>query len=246
MRVLGRLVLVQVACLILMLALAPLAAVVLLGAPGLGALLADPSMVAAALRSMLLGEAGTAIGWPAGLLAALAIWGRPPALRRLVLGCALLILVAPPSVFAAGLVRLANGAGVAGAHVLALLAAHAAPAAAIVALVMTGALNQLDPRLRHSAATCGATAGQTWRLVLFPALAMPLAVAAAAGFAVSLGRAGLDARLAPLHHPTLAGLLDAAWRQADVAAAPEALLLAMLATAPLLGVGLLAVLRTKV
>jgi putative spermidine/putrescine transport system permease protein len=244
MRRLGRLVLVPIAALTFAAAFIPLFACILLGAPGLEPSAAEPALMAACLRSLLLAAAAVAIGWPAGVVAALAIWASPKACRRLVLGASLVVLLLPASLTAPGLGRLADLAAVSDARLAAVLAGHAAPASAIVLLVMTGALNRLDPTLMRSAAACGATRGQTWRLGLLPPLAGALALAAAAAFAFSLTQTRLD-HLLLAGHPTLAALLDAATSEGDVATAPEALLLAILVTLPLIPLALVAALRFR-
>jgi ABC-type spermidine/putrescine transport system permease subunit II len=230
------------ASLVWLLAMAPVLACMALGAPGLGHAVADPVIVAAALRSLLVAEAAVTLGWPVGVLAALTIWDAPFWLRRVGLGAALLVLLVPAALSGRGLVGAADASGIAGAHVAADLLAHVAPAAGLVTLVLTAALNRLDPRTLASAASSGATPGQAIRLVVLPPLAMPLALSAASAFALAVSELRLDHLLAPLHHPTLAALLDQAVRQADTTAAPEALLLTCLAAAPLPPLGLLALL----
>lgn len=223
------------------LALTPLLSALLLGWAGAGPLLSDPGFVAATLRGLLLAEMAVLIGWPAGVLAAFAIWGSGRPFRRMVLGAALLVLLMPPVLTAQGVLLVVNGAIPTRLGVLAVL--HAAPAAGIATLTMTGALNRLDPVILRSAAGSGASRLQTWRLVLLPVLAMPLAIAAAAGYAFSLGLIRLDSMLAPPAHPTLGGLLGLSLRHHDVVAPAQALVLYTLILAPLAVLALLTLLR---
>lgn len=219
---------------ILALTLAPYLAAIVLGAAALPHSLGDPGFVAAWLRGLLLAEGAVAIGWPCGVAAALALWNAPPGPRRLVLGASLLTLLMPQHLPARGLAMLADHLALPWVRLACLLAAHAATAAALVLLIVTAALNRLDPAMLRSATLAGASLWQARRLVLLPPLAVWLAGAAAAAFAMSLGQAAFDGLLAPSHQMTLAGMVFMAWNRADVLLAPALLALAMMALAPVL------------
>jgi putative spermidine/putrescine transport system permease protein len=240
-----RLLLSPVAAASLALAVSPLTAVILLGLPSVAALQDDPIWLEAALRSLLLAEVAVLVGWPAGCAAAFAIWGAQTGARRGVLGIGLVPLLLPSAWVVHGLGLIAEGSGLHGAHLIALALGHAAPSASIALLVMTGFLNRLDPMLLRTAAGCGASPFMAWRLILLPALALPLALSAAAAFALSLGRIELDRAVAPPHHPSLAGLLGTAAQAGDTATAPAALVLCLMAALALAIAGLLPLLRRR-
>jgi ABC-type spermidine/putrescine transport system permease subunit II len=216
------------------LAMAPSLAVLLLGAPGLPNIAADPVWATAAVRSLLLTELALAIGLPVGLAAALALWGGRPVLRRLGLGLAAGVMLAPAPVLGAGLADITGRMGFAGAQVTALVLAHGAAAAALTLFILTARLNDVDPRILLAAASGGAPTGLAWRVAVLPALAWPLAVSAACCIAFSVGQAGLDARLEAARHPTLDVLGGWVSTLGGAAAPPAMLLLAGLAAAPLL------------
>ena len=232
MRALGRVALVPAAALTALLVFIPVLAVVVLGVPGLGPTLADPTIVSAARRGVQAATLAASAAWCAGVLAAFGVWGGGGALRRLVLTAAWFLLLVP----AQGWRFLVQGDGF--APQAAACIARAAPASGLVVLIMTAALNRLDPQILRSAAASGAPPLQAWLRAVLPALAWPLGLAGAGAFALCLWQP-LDA----LHaHPALGGLLGQAVRQHDTAAAPEALLMAAAALAPLLPLGLLALL----
>jgi ABC-type spermidine/putrescine transport system permease subunit II len=243
MRALASLITAPAASLALFVAMAPALAVLVLGAPAAGGLLREPVWIAAMLRSLLLAELAVVIAWPLGTLAALGIWGARRTTRRIVLGLGLLPLLIPPGWAARGLESAADQSGIEGAHLAALIAGHAVPAAAIVLLVLTGFLNRLDPAIRWTASASGASPGRTRRLVLLPNLTFPFVIAAAAACVFSLGQGVLDHRLAPAHHPSLAGLLASATAAHDATAAPAAFILTAMALFPLPVLTLLWLLR---
>ncbi len=210
-----------------LLAAAPLLAIIAMGAPGLHALAGDPALLLSIRRSLAEAALVTAIAWPAGVSAALSIWGSKPALRRLVLAAAWLALLMPRALTVHGLT-------LHGQHPLAELAVQAAPSAGLVLLIVTAVLNRLDPRLLHSAAANGAAPWRAWALIL-SSVVEPIALAGAAAFALGIG----GIALLPDRGPALAGMLRQAARLGDTATAPEALLLLGLAAAPLLAVAVL-------
>ncbi len=223
---LARLLLTPVAALCLVLALAPLVAVIALGMPGAVAAAQDLPWAGQVLRSLLLAEAAALAAWLAGLLAALGIWGADGRIRRPVLGASLVPLLTPPGWMARGLFLAAHAAGLHDVRLAAQVAGHAAPSAALVLLILTGFLNRLDPRLMLAAAACGASAGRARRLILLPNLAGGLAVAAAASFTLSIGQAALDAALSPPDQP---GVHTALIRAVQAGDAVPALLLGVCA-----------------
>ena len=249
---LGRAALVPAAALTFLLASVPILTLVVLGAPilapkaGLALNAGGPLGFPALWGSVRMALVGASAGWAAGTLAALGIWSRAAPVRRLVLGAAWLVLLVPQGFAAQGIVRMAQATGLTmaaqtGAAHAASILAQAAPAAGLVLLIMTAALNRLDPQILRSAAASGATPPQAWLHAVMPALAWALTMAAAAAFALCLSRWQLDAPLSS-HRPALGGMLGQAARQHDAAAAQQALLMAGLTLAPLLPLGLLAVL----
>jgi len=223
--------------------LAPLFGLAVLGEPGLTAIGANPAWVAACLRTLLVAEAAVPIALLLGVAASLGLWQAPLAARRLILGVALLPLLAPAQWSAEGLRLAADDSGLQGAHLAALIAAHASPAASVVLLVMCAFLNRLDPALLRSAQAAAAGPLQAWRLTVLPNLAVPVLVAGSAAFATTISLAIADTVLAPRHHPTLGALLVPAIVSGDTQAAPAALILAFLALLPLCLLGCLALLR---
>jgi|GEM_PF-3839593 len=233
MRVFGRLAMAGAAGLALFVAVAPALAVLLLGWPGAFHVLATPVWNEAARRSLVLAEASTAIAWPLGIMAAFGLWGARRRHRRAMLSASLLPLLLPPGWSASGLgVAAAFGVWPAGGQMAVLVFGQAVPAACLVLLVMSGFLNRLDPRIAQAAATCGASPGRIRRLVLLPNLVFPLGVAAAAAFAVTLGQTAF----APA---SLGGLVAQAALRHEPVLAPATLILATMAAAPLLLIGLI-------
>jgi ABC-type spermidine/putrescine transport system permease subunit II len=214
------------------LALSPLLALILLGQAGLAPMLHNPVWVAAALRTLLIAEAAVPLALLLAVPAALALWGAPLAARRGVIAvCALPILV-PPAWSAAGLQFAADHAGVRDAHIAALIAAHAAPAASLAFLVVYGIMSFADPALLRAAAASGASPLRAWQMAVLPHLVMAIALAAAAAFVAAVGLAVVDTALAPAFHPTLGAMLAVAVRTADSQVASAGLILAVLALAP--------------
>jgi ABC-type spermidine/putrescine transport system permease subunit II len=218
--------------LILFLAAAPLLALVLLGEAGLDALLHTPVWVAAAFRTLLIAEVSVPVALLLAVPAVLGVIRCSPAPRRwLTWLCALPVLL-PPAWVAAGLRDAATRSGFPGAHIAALIAAHAAPAAAVSFLVLLGALDRCD----WAAIETMAAQGAGWLHAIWVAagrhLAEGLALSATAAFAVAAGWTIPDT-LAPLSHPTLGVLLASARETADGGLAAVGLLLAMICLAPL-------------
>jgi ABC-type spermidine/putrescine transport system permease subunit II len=215
------------------LAMTPLLALLLLGQSGLAPMLHNPVWVAAALRTLLIAEASVPLALLLAVPAALALWGAPLATRRGVIAvCALPILV-PPAWSAAGLQFAADHAGVRDAHVAALIAAHAAPAASLAFLVVYGVMSFADPALLRAAAASGASPLRAWRMAVLPHLVMAVVVAATAAFVAAVGLAIVDTALAPAFHPTLGAMLVVALHTADSQVASAGLVLALLALAPI-------------
>jgi ABC-type spermidine/putrescine transport system permease subunit II len=225
------------------LACAPFLALLMLGQSGLAPLLHHPAWAAATLRTLLIAEASVPIALLLGVPAALALWGAGRATRRIVIGVCALPILTPPSWAAAGLQYVADRAGLPGAHVAALIAAHAAPAASLAFLVLYGFMSFADPILLRAALASGASPLRAWQLVVLPHLAIAIVVAAAAAFAASVGLTIVDTVLAPAMHPTLGTMLTVAVHTADSQTASAALVLAMLALAPLGVIWCLSLLR---
>jgi ABC-type spermidine/putrescine transport system permease subunit II len=225
------------------LACAPFLALLMLGQSGLAPMLAHPAWAAATLRTLLIAEASVPIALLLGVPAALALWRARCAPRRIVTGVCALPILTPPSWAASGLQFFADRAGLPDAHVAALIAAHAAPAASLAFLVLYGFMNLADPILLRAALASGASPLRAWQLVVLPHLAIAIAVAAAAAFAASVSLTIVDAVLAPALHPTLGTMLIVAVHTADSQTAPAALVLALLALAPLALVWCLSVLK---
>ncbi len=225
------------------LACAPFLALLMLGQSGLTPLLHHPAWTAASMRTLLIAEASVPIALLLGVPTALALWGAGRATRRIVIGVCALPILTPPSFVATGLQYVADHAGLPGAHVTALIAAHAAPAASLAFLVLYGFVSFADPILLRAALASGASPLRAWQLVVLPHLAIAIVVAAAAAFANSVGLPIVDSVLAPALHPTLGTMLAVAVRTADFQLAPAALALALLALAPLALVWCLSLLK---
>jgi putative spermidine/putrescine transport system permease protein len=231
------------ASLLFALALAPLLALLCLGVPDLASLLANPDWAAAALRSMLLAEASVPIALLLGFPAALGLWRAPRLVRRLGLTLATLPLLAPPAWSAAGLLQTADWSEVQGAHIAALIGAHAAPAASLACLVFCAAFNRIDPALLRAAQAAGAGKIRAWRLAVLPGLGPPAIIAASVAFAASIAWTSVDTLLAPAHHPTLGVIFTAALDSGETDLPQAGLLLALIGLSPLPILGGLALLR---
>jgi len=212
---------------------APLLAVIFLGQPGLSPMLHTPAWIAASLRTLLIAKSAVPIALLLAVPAALVLWGAPRVTRRGVIAVCALPLLVPPSWSASGLELAADRSRIEDAHVVALIAAHAAPAAALAFLVLYGLMRFADPALLRVAATNGASPLQAWCIVVLPHLAVAIAVAGAAAFAGVMGLAMIDTALTPALHPTLGSMVAVAVRTADSQAAPAGLILTLLALAPL-------------
>jgi ABC-type spermidine/putrescine transport system permease subunit II len=224
-------------------ACAPFLALLMLGQSGYAPLLQHPAWAAAALRTLLIAELSVPIALLLGVPAALALWGTHPARRRIVIAICALPILTPPSWAAAGLQFAADHAGLPDAHIAALIAAHAVPAASLAFLVLFGLLTFADPVLLRAALASGAKPLRAWQLVVLPHLAIAIVVASAAAFAASVGLTRVDTVLAPTLHPTLGTMLAVAMHTANSQTAPAALVLAVLAMAPLALVWCLSLLR---
>ena len=227
------------------LALSPLLALLLLGPPGLAPMLANPVWVAACLRSLLIAEVAVPIALFIAVPAALAVSGAARIVRWTVLGLFLVPLLCPPSWTSSGLADAADHAHLAGAHIAALIAAHAAPSTSLAFLIVYAFLRRIDPTLLQACAAAGASPLRAWRMVVFPVLAWAMPVAAVAAFAGAIGTTIADARLAPAFHPTLGAMLAVATQTSDAQAAPAALVLALLAVIPLCALAVLMALRRR-
>jgi ABC-type spermidine/putrescine transport system permease subunit II len=196
MRRLAGLLAMPAAMLLLFAGLLPALAVLALGLPSLGPILADPLTWSALRRGLWLSGASILLGWPLGVLAAFGLWEAGRTARRVVLGLAVLPLLLPTHWAAIGLAAIGARLGPADApHVLLQIAARAVPAGCIVLLVLTGFLNRLDPVIMRVALVSGATPGQMRRLVLLPNLGFPLAAASLAALGYTIGH--MPVALAP-------------------------------------------------
>ena len=81
--------------------------------------------------------------------------------------------------------------------------AHSLVALPFVVRVLVPAMRSIDPRLRESAATLGASPVKVWLSVDVPILGRAFAAAAGFAFAVSLGEFGATAFLARPDRPTM-------------------------------------------
>ena len=81
--------------------------------------------------------------------------------------------------------------------------AHSLVALPFVVRVLVPAMRSIDPRLRESAATLGASPAKVWLSVDVPILGRAFAAAAGFAFAVSLGEFGATAFLARPDRPTM-------------------------------------------
>ncbi|MGH9026638.1 MAG: ABC transporter permease [Acidimicrobiia bacterium] len=85
--------------------------------------------------------------------------------------------------------------------------AHALVAMPLVIRIMVPTLRAIDPHLRESAATLGASPARVWREVDLPVVARTGLVAAGLAFAVSLGEFGATIFIARPDYPTLPVLI---------------------------------------
>lgn len=224
-------------------ACAPLLALILLGEAGVAPLLTHPVWAAATLRTLVIAAACVPIALLLGVPAAMALWGAPLVTRRSVIAVCALPILTPPVWSASGLQFLADYAGIADAPAVALIFAHAVPAASLAFVVIYAFLSVADPVLLRVAAASGASPVRAWQLALRPHLPIAVLVAGAASFAASVGLTIVDAALAPAFQPTLGGLVTVAVRTADWQTASAGLVLAMLALGPLGVVWCLSLLR---
>jgi ABC-type spermidine/putrescine transport system permease subunit II len=222
----------MVRSLIFFVAAAPLLAVVLLGEPALHALLHEPSWLAAALRSLLIAEVSVPLALLLAVPAAAGAYRAAPASRRWLTGLCVLPVLVPPAWLAAGLRDGAARAGFHGAHVAALIAAHAAPAASVAFLIVLWSIDRCAWPVRDVALAQGAGTLRALWLAGGRCLPEGMALSAAAAFAVSAGLTIPDVVLAPAFHPTLGTLLMVAQRTDDAHLAAAALLLAIFCLAP--------------
>ncbi len=165
----------------------------------------DPQLAEAALNSLIIAAAATAISTAAGTLCAYALWKRnSPALA----GSLYLSLVTPEIVTGVSLLafyqwmfrflRLQLGL-----HTVIL--AHVAFSLAYVVVVVLARLRTLDPSLEEAAMDLGATEWAAFRTVTLPALAPGIAAAALLAFTVSFDDyvitsmvAGVDSETLPM------------------------------------------------
>jgi putative spermidine/putrescine transport system permease protein len=217
----------------LFLAAAPLLALCLLGAPGLPALLAEPAWHAALLRTLNLAVLATLLAMSLGLVESLALRATPRRAKPVLYVLFSLPLLCPAALLSPYLQDWADQASPA-AHEHALLAAHALPASCLAFLVLSRGLDRMDTILLASLRACGASPVGVWRLGILPDLIPALLSAAAASFAAAMALTMADTALAEAFHPTLGAMLSVSIQTADAQTAPAGLLLAALATAPLI------------
>lgn len=169
------------------------------------ALGADAQIGEAALNSLIIAAAATAISTAIGTLAAYALWQQGS--RTVTLGLSL-TLVTPEIVTGISLLALFQwlfrGIGMRlGLHTV--VAAHVAFSIAYVVVVVLARLRTLDRRLEEAAMDLGATPWQAFRRVTLPLVAPGVAAAALLAFTVSFDDyvitslvAGVDSETLPM------------------------------------------------
>jgi putative spermidine/putrescine transport system permease protein len=228
----------------LFLAAAPLLALFLLGAPGLAPLLADPAWHAAFLRTLNLAALATPLALLLGVAESLILRLFPRPARPFLSVLFSIPLLVPTALLLPRLQDWADQASPA-AHEHALLAAHALPASVLAFLVLSRGLDRIDTILLASLRAAGASPATVIRLGILSELIPALLSAAAASFAAAIALAMADTVLAEAFHPTLGAMLRVSIQTADAQTAPAGLLLAALATAPLILPACVSLLRRR-
>lgn len=152
--------------------------------------LGDSTLGSSVLTSALLAIAtaitATAFGVPVGR----ALARLPGATRHIAAGLVFLPVAAPPIALGAGLqvgtLWLGLGGSVAGVWL-----AHCVPAIGYVSLLMLGVFTTREATDEEAARTHGASAWQTWQLVILPSLRTPITEALAVAFLISWAQVAL-------------------------------------------------------
>lgn len=134
--------------------------------------------------SVLVGCAASTFSVALGTLAAVGLQTWRPRTRRLVQGLLALPLVVPEMVLAVALGVYFHALGTE-KGLLTVVLAHTVFGLAYAFVIVSAAVNDLDPNLYHAALDCGATPGQAFWRVLLPILAPSLTAAWLLVFALS-------------------------------------------------------------
>jgi thiamine transport system permease protein len=189
--------------------LLPLLAIVARGYPGLATLpMLDPQtpLFQATLKSL-------AIAVPAGLLAVIATLaivaaGQFPRAKMVTHSAGYLPLIVPPLVLGTGLFLLFRSSlGAAGQGMMLVTLINAMMALPFILQLVRGPLASLDQPSRQQADQLGILGWYRWRLLHWPRLKRPLALALAYGVGLSLGDFGVIALFGSPGAPTLPVLL---------------------------------------
>jgi ABC-type spermidine/putrescine transport system permease subunit II len=224
------------AAFVFFLAIAPLLALGLLGAPGVSTLLANPIWQAAILRTLDLAARSAPLALLLGFAEALLLCVTPRRARPFLLVLFGLPLLVPLAPLLPAIGRWADQAG-AGPRALALIAAHALPAAVPAFLLIFVGLRRIDPCLLGSVRAAGGTMFAAFCLVIWQEFWPAMVAGAAGASAASIALIMADTALAAAFHPTLGAMLTVAVQTADAQTAPAGLVLAALAIVPLVLLG---------
>jgi thiamine transport system permease protein len=154
-------------------------------------------------NSLVYAAIATVIAVVVGGLASFAIAARPRATRALDVLIMLPLGTSAVTVGFGFLVALDRPPLDLRTSVLLVPIAHAIVASPFVVRSMVPVLRSIDPRLRHAAATLGASPAQVWREVDLPVVARAVAVAAGFAAAISLGEFGATLFIARPDTPTI-------------------------------------------
>ena len=194
-----RFVLAPIAATFLFAGLVPLAAASIAASRGIVLTLHDPAFAAAFAQAAWLACAASLPGAALGLAGA-ACLRRAGAWARMVLGCAILVLVLPAPMLSHWPAWPAGAPPLTMADMEAAWAgpcAAVARAAALMLLIMAHPVTMIRPALRQAALYAGATPFQAWRHVVLAPIMGPLLIGVAACLGAVLAQTGAAAIVAP-------------------------------------------------
>ncbi|MDW8443140.1 MAG: ABC transporter permease [Acetobacteraceae bacterium] len=149
------------------------------------ALWQSPFWRLAALNTLLIGTASTAIATALGTLAAIGLWLAPLPGRPVLFGLILSPMIVPVIITAVALTFAFAPIGLAASH-WGLILAHAALGAPFVVVTVLATLSGFDRTLLRAAAACGAGPVAAFRRVMLPLLLPGVVSGAVFAFATSL------------------------------------------------------------
>jgi ABC-type Fe3+ transport system permease subunit len=194
-----RFVLAPIAATFLFAGLVPMAAASFAAARGLALTVEDPAFATTLSKAVWLAGAASLPGAALGLAGAVCL-ARAGAWARLVMGCAILVLVLPAPMLSHWPALPPGGPPITMADMEAAWAgpcAAIARAAALMLLIMAHPVSCIRPALRQAALCAGATPFQAWRHVVLKPIMWPLLAGMAACLGAVLAQTGAAAIVGP-------------------------------------------------